>query len=110
MQQQPVETAQGKFNASLYDRFAATIFTYLLSQVQNEQDAQDLLLEVFLAALGNELLSSLPDPTANDALYRMDHVPHSNNIIVVGTMYYSTGETGIVLYITNSVARNQAKR
>lgn len=60
MQQQPVETAQGRFNASLYDQFAATIFTYLLSQVRNEQDAQDLLLEVFLAALGNELLSSLP--------------------------------------------------
>ncbi len=60
MQQQPVETAQGRFNASLYDQFAATIFTYLLRQVQNEQDAQDLLLEVFLAALGNELLSSLP--------------------------------------------------
>lgn len=61
MQQQPVETAQGRFNASLYDQFAATLFTYLLGQVQNEQDAQDLLLEVFLAALGNELLSSLPE-------------------------------------------------
>ena len=60
IQQQPAETAQGRFDASLYDRFAATIFTYVLSQVQNEQDAQDLLLEVFLAALGNELLSSLP--------------------------------------------------
>jgi RNA polymerase sigma-70 factor (ECF subfamily) len=60
MQQQPVETAQGRFDASLYDRFAATIFIYILNQVQNEQDAQDLLLEVFLAALGNEVLSSLP--------------------------------------------------
>jgi len=60
MQQQPAETAQGRFDTLLYDRFGATIFTYLLSQVQNEQDAQDLLLEVFLAALGNELLSSLP--------------------------------------------------
>jgi DNA-directed RNA polymerase specialized sigma24 family protein len=60
MQQQPAETAQGRFDTLLYDRFGATIFTYLLSQVQNEQDALDLLLEVFLAALGNELLSSLP--------------------------------------------------
>jgi hypothetical protein len=42
-----------------------------------------------------------PDPTTNDALYGMEHVPHSNNIIVVGTMYYSTGETGTVLYITS---------
>jgi len=52
MQQQP--------DASLYDRFAVTIFTYILSQVQNEQDAEDLLLEVFLAALSNESLSRLP--------------------------------------------------
>ncbi len=61
MQQKPAETSQGRFDASLYDRFAAIIFTYLLSQVQNEQDAQDLLLEVFLAALGNDLLSRLPE-------------------------------------------------
>ena len=52
MQQQP--------DASLYDRFATTIFTYVLNQVQNEQDAEDLLLEVFLAALSNESLSRLP--------------------------------------------------
>ncbi len=36
-----------------------------------------------------------------NALYGMDRVPHSNTIIVVGTTYYSTGETGTVLYITN---------
>jgi RNA polymerase sigma factor (sigma-70 family) len=60
MQQRPVDTAQGGFDASLYDRFAATIFTYVLNQVQHEQDAEDLLLEVFLAALSNESLSSLP--------------------------------------------------
>jgi len=60
MQQQPVDTAQGGFDASLYDRFAATIFTYVLNQVQHEQDAEDLLLEVFLAALSSESLSSLP--------------------------------------------------
>jgi len=60
MQQQPADTAQGRLDASLYDRFATTIFTYLLNQVQNEQDAEDLLLEVFLAALSNESLSRLP--------------------------------------------------
>ena len=42
-----------------------------------------------------------PGPITDDELYGMDHVPHSNTIIVVGTMYYSSGETGIVLYITN---------
>jgi len=60
MQQHPVDTAQWRLDASLYDRFATTIFTYLLNQVQNEQDAEDLLLEVFLAALSNESLSRLP--------------------------------------------------
>ena len=42
-----------------------------------------------------------PGPTTNVALYGMDRVPHSNTIIVVGTTYYSTGETGTVLYITS---------
>src|SRR5215467_8109669 len=60
MQQEPADIAPGIFDASLYNRFAATIFTYLLNQVQNEHDAEDLLLEVFLAALSHESLSSLP--------------------------------------------------
>lgn len=60
MQPQPIDIAHGGFDASLYDRFAAPIFTYLLSQVSNEQDAEDLLLDVFLAALNNTSLSSLP--------------------------------------------------
>jgi RNA polymerase sigma factor (sigma-70 family) len=60
MQQQPADAAQGRVDASLYHQFATTIFTYLLKQVQNEYDAEDLLLEVFLAALSNESLSSLP--------------------------------------------------
>jgi RNA polymerase sigma factor (sigma-70 family) len=60
MQQQPADIAQGRLNASLYDRFAATIFTYLLNLVQNEQDAEDLLLEVFLAAFSNESLFHMP--------------------------------------------------
>jgi RNA polymerase sigma factor (sigma-70 family) len=60
MQQQPVDSVQGKLDGSLYDQFAPTIYTYLLSQVQNEQDAEDLLVEVFLAALGNESLPRLP--------------------------------------------------
>lgn len=54
------DTTQGGFVGLLYDRFAATIFTYLSQQVPNEQDAEDLLLEVFLAALSNQSLSSFP--------------------------------------------------
>lgn len=43
-----------------------------------------------------------PGSGTDNALYGMDRVPHSNTIIVVGTTYYSTGETGTVLYITSS--------
>ena len=58
--QQPEDIVHGRQDGSLYDRFAATIFAYLLSQVKNEQDAEDLLVEVFLAAFSNESLSRLP--------------------------------------------------
>jgi RNA polymerase sigma factor (sigma-70 family) len=54
------EIAQDEVDGALYDRFALTIFTYLGQQISNEQDAEDLLLEVFLAACKNEALSSLP--------------------------------------------------
>ena len=46
---------------TLYDRFALTVFTYICQHVSNVQDAEDLLVEVFLAAFKNEGLSSLPD-------------------------------------------------
>ena len=60
MQQMDAETAQDGFGGTLYDRFALPIFAYLCQQVSNEQDAEDLLLEVFLAALNNDTLSNLP--------------------------------------------------
>jgi RNA polymerase sigma-70 factor, ECF subfamily len=47
-------------DGTLYDRFALTIFTYICQRVSNKQDAEDLLVEVFLAAFKNEGLSILP--------------------------------------------------
>jgi RNA polymerase sigma-70 factor (ECF subfamily) len=47
-------------DSTLYDRFAGPILHYLFQQVSNEQDAEDLLLEVFLAALQDKSLSDLP--------------------------------------------------
>lgn len=41
-------------NAQLYRRTAPTLLAYLLRQVSSREDAEDLLLEVFLAALENE--------------------------------------------------------
>ncbi len=63
MQHHHVDTAQGDFGGSLYTCFAATIFTYLSQQVPNEQDAEDLLLEVYLAALKNDSLSTMSAPS-----------------------------------------------
>jgi len=54
------EIARDEVDGALYDRFALTIFTYLSQQVSHEQDAEDLVLEVFLAACNNKALSSLP--------------------------------------------------
>jgi DNA-directed RNA polymerase specialized sigma24 family protein len=42
-------------------RFAPTILAYLSQQVPNLQDAEDLLLEVFMAALKYEMLANLPE-------------------------------------------------
>jgi RNA polymerase sigma-70 factor, ECF subfamily len=60
MQRMGEETTRDEGNRTLYDRFTLTIFTYICQQVSNTQDAEDLLVEVFLAAFNNEALSSLP--------------------------------------------------
>jgi RNA polymerase sigma-70 factor, ECF subfamily len=60
MQALNTDSAQNSAFSTLYDRFAVTIFQYLYQQVSNKQDAEDLLLEVFLAALQDESLPNLP--------------------------------------------------
>ena len=60
MQRMDEETTRDAVDSTLYDRFALTIFTYLCQQISHEQDAEDLLEEVFLATFKNEALSSLP--------------------------------------------------
>src|SRR5260370_37249903 len=54
------DEVQNGVESTLYDRFAATILAYLCQLVSNRQDAEDLLLEVFMAACKNEMLSGLP--------------------------------------------------
>lgn len=60
---QPLKTGETEsgVDMTLYDRLAPAIFTYLRQQVANQQDAEDLLLEVFSAALKKQELSSLPE-------------------------------------------------
>ena len=60
MQRMDEETIRDEGNRILYDRFTLTIFTSICQHVSNKQDAEDLLVEVFLAAFNNEALSSLP--------------------------------------------------
>jgi len=54
------DEVQNGRKSALYNRFAATILTYLSQMVSNRQDAEDLLLEVFMAACNNEMLLGLP--------------------------------------------------
>ena len=59
MQQLNMDNTQNEEDSTFYDRFAAIIFQYLLQQVSNVQDAEDLLLEVFVAALQDKSLFNL---------------------------------------------------
>jgi RNA polymerase sigma factor (sigma-70 family) len=61
MQQLNMDNTQNAEDSTFYDRFAAIIFQYLLQRVSNVHDAEDLLLEVFVAALQDTSLSNLPD-------------------------------------------------
>ncbi len=61
------------FYTSLYDQYADIIYGYLLTQVQHEQDAEDLLVEVFLAALNNAALPKLPEQSQLAWLRRVAH-------------------------------------
>lgn len=54
------ETQDG-VDITLYDRFASTIFAYLYRQLSSQQDAEDLLLEVFTAALAHPALADLTE-------------------------------------------------
>jgi RNA polymerase sigma-70 factor (ECF subfamily) len=59
MKQLDRDEAQNVEDAALFDRFASAIFAYLYGQIASRQDAEDLLLDVFLAAQQNDALSAL---------------------------------------------------
>lgn len=65
--------AQNVENASLYDRFAPSIFAYIYRQIASQQDAEDLLLDVFLAAQQNAALSTLDEERQLAWLRRVAH-------------------------------------
>jgi RNA polymerase sigma factor (sigma-70 family) len=59
--------------AALYQEEALTIFTYILRRVPLREDAEDILLEVFLAALENETISDLNQEKQRAWLIRVAH-------------------------------------
>jgi RNA polymerase sigma factor (sigma-70 family) len=61
MKQLKTSEEHNSAGAALYDRFASIIFAYLYRQVASRQDAEDLLLEVFVAALRDEVLFGLSE-------------------------------------------------
>lgn len=71
MQKLNAEGAQDNPGNILYLRFASTIFTYLSQHAANLQDAEDLLLEVFIAAFKYEILADLPAERQLAWLYRV---------------------------------------
>lgn len=54
------ETIRDGIHQTLYERFAVPLFEYICQQLSNKQDAEDLMVEVFLAAFHNTELDSLP--------------------------------------------------
>ena len=59
MQEPDAGQALDSPESMLYERFAHTLFTYLSRQVASPQDAEDLLLEVFLVAFKSGTLVGL---------------------------------------------------
>ncbi|GHO69851.1 hypothetical protein KSC_087430 [Ktedonobacter sp. SOSP1-52] len=48
-------------DAALYQRYAPVIFAYLLRQVPSREDAEDLLVDIFLATLEKSSLASMDE-------------------------------------------------
>jgi len=54
-----VDDKQNSLDITFYDRHSQLIYTYIRRQVSNPQDAEDIMLEVFMAALATKNLAKL---------------------------------------------------
>ena len=61
MQQLNTDAGRNSIETTLYNRYAATILAYLCQQIVSQQDAEDLLVEVFMAAHNHYALSGLSE-------------------------------------------------
>jgi RNA polymerase sigma factor (sigma-70 family) len=72
----PLEKGEEQYKETtitLYDRYGSDIFTYVSRRLTNQQDAEDVLLEVFIAALKTNLLDDLPAEQQLAWLRRVAH-------------------------------------
>jgi len=72
-QQQDMSILDGSLIAALYQREALMIFTYVLRRVPTREDAEDILLEVFLAVLEREDIAELSEEKQRAWLLRVAH-------------------------------------
>lgn len=96
-------------DAALFDRYGPVIFAYILKHVRSREDAEDLTLEVFTAALEKKTLSQLrPEEqlawlkrvTQNKLIdvYRKTQHRHNVNIdLFVGVLYGDDEPEQVVL-------------
>ncbi len=73
MQQQDERQQPYSSDNALYDRYASSIFAYARLHTNSWEDAEDLTLEVFLAALEHDNLSWLADVQQLAWLRRVAH-------------------------------------
>lgn len=59
--------------AHLYDTYAQGMLTYVQMQVTSQEDAEDIVVEVFLAALENSRFKTLPEKAKQLWLWRVAH-------------------------------------
>lgn len=76
MQRRPPAQESWEFpadDATLFDRYGPVIFAYILKHVRSREDAEDLTLEVFTAALEKKTLSQLRPEEQLAWLKRVTH-------------------------------------
>jgi RNA polymerase sigma-70 factor (ECF subfamily) len=65
-------TGEGQISA-LYQQYAPQIFTYLRLHLRSKEDAEDLLVDIFLACLESPAFHRLAEPQQRSWLWRVVH-------------------------------------
>ena len=71
MQQHKPAAAVGATTEELFERHSATIFTYLRQHAHSREDAEDILVDTFLAAMEDKGFARLPESSQVAWLWRV---------------------------------------